>query len=56
MLKTLPQIAAVGIATEPPPAPDESLRLREALQARILAVLGRRALHPPSGCGFLQWV
>ena len=42
MLKTLRQIAAVGIATEPPPAqPHESLRLREALQARILAVLGR---------------
>ena len=41
MLKTLRQIAAVGIATEPPPQPDQSLRLREALQARILAVLGR---------------
>jgi len=41
MLKTLRQIAAVGIATEPPPQADESLRLREALQARILAVLGR---------------
>jgi Ni,Fe-hydrogenase III small subunit len=41
MLKTLRQIASVGIATEPAPAPDESLRLREALQTRILAVLGR---------------
>jgi Ni,Fe-hydrogenase III small subunit len=41
MLKTLRQIAAVGIATEPPPTPDESLRVRESLQARILAVLGR---------------
>jgi Ni,Fe-hydrogenase III small subunit len=41
MLKTLRQIATVGIATEPPPAADDSLRLREALQARILAVLGR---------------
>ena len=41
MLKTLRQIATVGIATEAPPPPDESLRLREALQARILAVLGR---------------
>jgi Ni,Fe-hydrogenase III small subunit len=41
MLKTLRQIASVGIASEPAPAPDESLRLREALQARILAVLGR---------------
>ena len=41
MLKTLRQIAAVGIATEPPPPADESLRLREALQARVLTVLGR---------------
>ena len=41
MLKTLRQIATVGIATEPAPPPDESLRVREALQARILAVLGR---------------
>ena len=41
MLKTLRQIAVVGIATEPPPHGDESLRLRETLQARILAILGR---------------
>lgn len=41
MLKTLRQIAAVGIASEPAPGPDESLRQRAALQARILAVLGR---------------
>jgi Ni,Fe-hydrogenase III small subunit len=41
MLKTLRQIASVGIATEPPPQTDDSLRLREALQARILSVLGR---------------
>jgi Ni,Fe-hydrogenase III small subunit len=41
MLKTLRQISAVGIVTEPPPAADDSLRLREALQARILGVLGR---------------
>ncbi len=41
MLKTLRQISAVGIVTEPPPPTDESLRLREALQARILGVLGR---------------
>jgi len=41
MLKTLQQIAKVGIITEPPPPTDESLRLREALQSRILAVLGR---------------
>jgi Ni,Fe-hydrogenase III small subunit len=41
MLKTLRQIAAVGIATESPPQGDESLRVREALQARILSILGR---------------
>jgi Ni,Fe-hydrogenase III small subunit len=41
MLKTLRQISAVGIVTEPPPATDVSLRLREALQQRILSVLGR---------------
>jgi len=41
MLKTLRQIAAVGIVTESPPQPHDSLRVREALQARILAVLGR---------------
>lgn len=41
MWKTLRQIARVGIATEPPPAADEELRLREGLQARILAVMGR---------------
>jgi Ni,Fe-hydrogenase III small subunit len=41
MLKTLRQIASVGIASEPAPAADESLRLRAALQSRILAVLGR---------------
>ena len=41
MLKTLRQIAKVGIVTEPPPPTDESLRLREALQSRILGVLGR---------------
>jgi len=31
----------VGIVTEPPPATDESLRVHEALQQRILSVLGR---------------
>jgi len=41
MLKTLRQISAVGIVTEPPPRTDDSLRLREALQQRILNVLGR---------------
>jgi Ni,Fe-hydrogenase III small subunit len=41
MLKTLRQIATVGIATEPPPKPDDSLRVREALEEQIRAVLGR---------------
>jgi Ni,Fe-hydrogenase III small subunit len=41
MLKTLRQIAAIGIATEPAPQADDSLRVREELQAKILAVLGR---------------
>jgi Ni,Fe-hydrogenase III small subunit len=41
MLKTLRQIARVGIATEPPPPADEPLRLREGLQQRILDILGR---------------
>ena len=41
MLKTLRQIATIGIATEPPPNPDESLSVREALQEHIRTVLGR---------------
>jgi Ni,Fe-hydrogenase III small subunit len=41
MLKTLRQIASIGIVTEPRPAPDESLRVREPLQEQIRAVLGR---------------
>ncbi len=41
MLKTLRKIASIGIATEPPPAADESLRIREDLQERIRALLGR---------------
>src|SRR5260221_11850483 len=41
MLKTLMQIARVGVVTEPAPLPDDALRVREALQARILKVLGR---------------
>lgn len=40
MLKTLRQIASIGIVTEPAPAADESLRIRAQLQERILAVLG----------------
>jgi Ni,Fe-hydrogenase III small subunit len=41
MLKTLRQIASVGIVTEPAPPADDSLRVREALQEHIRAVLGR---------------
>jgi len=41
MLKTLRQIASVGVITEPAPPADEQLRVREALQARIRATLGR---------------
>jgi Ni,Fe-hydrogenase III small subunit len=41
MLKTLCQIASVGIVSEPAPAADEELRIRNALQDDILAVLGR---------------
>ena len=41
MLKTLRQIACVGIVSEPPPRPDEELRIRDSLHANILAVLGR---------------
>ena len=41
MWKTLKQIGSVGIITEAPPAPAEELRVREHLQAQILATLGR---------------
>ena len=41
MLKTLRQIASIGIVSEPPPQADESLRLRDGLQDQIRAVLGR---------------
>src|SRR5579872_2946231 len=41
MLKTLRQIASIGIATEPAPQADDSLRVREGIQKEILAVLGR---------------
>src|SRR5499427_6070721 len=41
MLKTLRQIAAIGIVSETPPAPDDSLRVRETLQEQIRLVLGR---------------
>ena len=41
MLKALRTIAGIGIVSEPAPEPDETLRLREVLQAEILASLGR---------------
>jgi Ni,Fe-hydrogenase III small subunit len=41
MWKTLHQIARVGVATEPPPNADETLRIRDALQGKILAIVGR---------------
>jgi Ni,Fe-hydrogenase III small subunit len=41
MLKTLRTIASIGIVSELPPPTDESLRVREALQDGIRAVLGR---------------
>jgi Ni,Fe-hydrogenase III small subunit len=41
MLKTLRQIASIGIVSEPPPQADESLRLRDSLQDRIRTALGR---------------
>jgi Ni,Fe-hydrogenase III small subunit len=41
MLKTLYQICRTGIVTEPPPTPEEALRLRDALQARIREIIGR---------------
>ena len=41
MLKTLRQIARIGIVTEPWPAPEAELRVREALQREIRAILGR---------------
>lgn len=41
MLRTLRKIASVGIVTEPPPQPDELLRVRSTLDERIRAMLGR---------------
>ena len=41
MWKTLRQIARVGIITETPAPVDETLRVRDELQAQILAILGR---------------
>ncbi len=41
MLKTLKQIASVGIVTEDPPSAEQGLRVRAAPERRILEVLGR---------------
>src|SRR6185437_8595326 len=41
MLKTLRQIASIGIVSERPPQTDESLRVRESLSEQIRTVLGR---------------
>jgi Ni,Fe-hydrogenase III small subunit len=41
MIRTLRRIASTGIVSEPPPDPDENLRVREALQQEIRALLGR---------------
>ena len=41
MLKTLRQIASIGIVTEPPPQADVGLRVHDALNDRIRDVLGR---------------
>src|SRR4030081_3693919 len=41
MLKTLRQIASIGIVSESPPAADDGLRIRDGLQGHIRAVLGR---------------
>ena len=41
MLKTLRQIYRTGIITERPPPTDDTLRVGDALQSRILEVLGR---------------
>lgn len=41
MWKTLRQIKRAGIPTEPAPSSDEALRIANALQARILDVMGR---------------
>jgi Ni,Fe-hydrogenase III small subunit len=41
VLKTLSKICRTGIITEPLPSSDELLRLVDALQSRILDVLGR---------------
>jgi len=41
MLKTLRQIGRIGIITESAPPVDDSMRVADALQSQILAVMGR---------------
>lgn len=41
MLKTLQTICRAGIASEPPPATDDALRVGDQLQHRIRDILGR---------------
>jgi Ni,Fe-hydrogenase III small subunit len=41
MYKTLRQIARIGIVSESPPPPDDTLRVAEALRSQIWSVLGR---------------
>ena len=41
MFKTLRQIASIGIVTESAPRADDELRVRDALQERVRAILGR---------------
>lgn len=41
MLRTLRKIGSIGIVTEPAPAADELLCVRDALDARVRATLGR---------------
>lgn len=41
MWKILRQIQRVGIKTQAAPAPDDSLRIRDDLQAQILKIIGR---------------
>jgi Ni,Fe-hydrogenase III small subunit len=41
MLKTLAHICRIGIVTEPAPSSDDALRIGDALQSRILEIIGR---------------
>ena len=41
MLRTLKRIVRTGIVSQPAPAPAPELRLREAMQGDILAIMGR---------------